>query len=74
MINKILAKKELLIKSAQPHLDKVKQHYKDNPTEIKKDLFLAGLTCLLLDIESEVDDLEEISSVSAFADIQSLTR
>lgn len=49
---------------AKPFIDKSLQYAKDNPS----DVMLGIMTLLLMDIESDVDDLEAHTGISAAVD------
>ena len=60
----VLARRDEIKEKAIPHLQKARDYAIANPSEV----MLGIMTLMLMDIESEVDDLEEITSVSASVD------
>lgn len=72
MLNKIkagastvFAKRDAYLKNAKPYADKALAYAKENPSEV----MLGVMTLLLMDIESDVDDLEAHTGISAAVDI-----
>lgn len=60
----ILLRREEYKQKAKPFIDKSLQYAKDNPS----DVMLGIMTLLLMDIESDVDDLEAHTGLSAAVD------
>lgn len=60
----ILARRNDIRDKAVPHIKKARDYAIENPS----DVMLGIMTLMLMDLESEVDDLEEITSISASVD------
>lgn len=68
MLNKLkrgaqtmFAKRDSYIANAKPYADKAVSYAKENPSEV----MLGIMTLLLMDIESDVDELEDHTGLSA---------
>jgi hypothetical protein len=61
----IMAKRNEYQDKAKPYLDKSIAYAKENPS----DVMLGIMTLLLMDIESDVDDLEAHTGLSAAVDL-----
>ena len=61
----ILARRSEYQNKAKPYLDKSIAYAKENPS----DVMLGIMTLLLMDIESDVDDLEDYTGMSAAVDL-----
>jgi len=59
------SKRDAYIANAKPYADKALTYAKENPS----DVMLGIMTLLLMDIESDVDDLEAHTGVSAAVDL-----
>lgn len=57
----VLNKREAYIANAKPYADKAISYAKDNPSEV----MMGIMALLLMDIESDIDDLEEHTAISA---------
>jgi hypothetical protein len=58
-------KRDAYIANAKPYADKALTYAKENPS----DVMLGIMTLLLMDIESDVDDLEAHTGISAAVDL-----
>ena len=65
----IIAQRDEYKRTAQPYIDKSVAYAKENPS----DIMLGIMTLLLMDIESDVDDLESNTGLSAAVDYQTYT-
>lgn len=61
----ILSRKDKVATKAKPYVDKSIAYAKENPS----DVMLGIMTLLLMDIESDVDDLEDHTGISAAVDL-----
>lgn len=61
----VLSRRNEIKDKAKPYVDKSIAYAKENPS----DVLLGIMTLMLMDLESEVDDLEEITAVSASIDL-----
>jgi hypothetical protein len=61
----VFAKRDAYIAGAKPYADKAVSYAKENPSEI----MLGIMTLLLMDIESDVDELEAHTGLSAAVDL-----
>ena len=61
----IMARRNEYQDKAKPYLDKSIAYAKENP----RDVMLGIMTLLLMDIESDVDDLEAHTGISAAVDL-----
>ena len=68
MLQKLLAKRALVKNKAAAFMGETKNYYKENPAALKTDAVTAVITLLLCNIESEIDDLEEHTGISAAVD------
>jgi len=50
----------------------IKDHYSNNPEQLKGDIIMGALGLLLLDMESDMDTITDNTTVSAYADYQDL--
>lgn len=57
----VFAKRDSYIANAKPYADKAVSYAKENPSEV----MLGIMTLLLMDIESDVDELEDHTGLSA---------
>ena len=57
----LFAKRDSYIANAKPYADKAVSYAKENPSEV----MLGIMTLLLMDIESDVDELEDHTGLSA---------
>jgi len=74
MLNKLkrgaraaFAKRDQYLANAKPYADKALAYAKENPSEV----MLGIMTLLLMDIESDVDELEDHTALSAAVDLHS---
>ena len=65
----VLSRRESYATATKPYIDKALTYAKENPSEI----LLGIMTLLLMDIESDVDDLEAHTGVSAAVDYHTFT-
>jgi len=61
----VFAKRDSYIANAKPYADKAVSYAKENPS----DVMLGIMTLLLMDIESDVDELEDHTAISAAVDL-----
>ena len=61
----VFAKRDSYIANAKPYADKAISYAKENPSEV----MLGIMTLLLMDIESDVDELEAHTGLSAAVDL-----
>lgn len=61
----VFARRDQYIESAKPYAEKAVAYAKENPS----DVMLGIMTLLLMDIESDVDDLEAHTGISAAVDL-----
>lgn len=61
----VFSKRDAYIANAKPYADKAVAYAKDNPSEV----MLGIMTLLLMDIESDVDELEDHTALSAAVDL-----
>lgn len=65
----VLSRREHYTAVTKPYIDKSLAYAKENPSEI----LLGIMTLLLMDIESDVDDLEANTGLSAAVDYHTYT-
>jgi hypothetical protein len=65
----VLSRREYYATTSKPYIDKALTYAKENPSEI----LLGIMTLLLMDIESDVDDLEAHTGLSAAVDYHTFT-
>jgi len=65
----IIAKRKDYEEAVKPYIDRSIAYARENPS----DIMLGIMTLLLMDIESEVDDLEEHTGLSAAVDYHTYT-
>jgi hypothetical protein len=63
--SRVFARKDAYINAARPYAERAATYAKENPS----DVMLGIMTLLLMDIESDVDDLEDHTGVSAAVDL-----
>lgn len=61
MLSQIFAKRDEYITNCKPYADKVVEYVKANPSEV----FMGIMAVMLMDIESDIDEIEEYSAMSA---------
>jgi len=61
----VLARRQEYQAKAKPFVDKSLAYAKENPS----DVMLGIMTLLLMDIDSDVDDLEDYTGISAAVDL-----
>ena len=61
----VFSKRNAYIANAKPYADKAVSYAKENPSEV----MLGIMTLLLMDIESDVDELEGNTGISAAVDL-----
>jgi hypothetical protein len=61
----VFSKRDEYVTKAKPYADKAVAYAKDNPSEV----MLGIMTLLLMDIESDVDELEDHTAISAAVDL-----
>lgn len=61
----VLSKRDEYVTKCKPYADKAVAYAKDNPSEV----MLGIMTLLLMDIESDVDELEDYTGISASVDL-----
>ena len=61
----VFRKRDEYIANAKPYADKAVGWAKENPSEV----MLGIMTLLLMDIESDVDELEDHTAISAAVDL-----
>jgi hypothetical protein len=68
--SQVLSKRTEYHEKAKPYIDKSLQYCKDNPS----DVMLGVMTLLLWDMESDIDDIENASKLSAAVDYHNFTK
>lgn len=63
--SRVFARKDAYINAARPYAKRAASYAKENPS----DVMLGIMTLLLMDIESDVDDLEDHTGISAAVDL-----